>query len=215
MRNDVPHSSDAHFGARTALPPRTLDDVSLIAASVRGEESALRELYERYGRLVYVQAQRIVGDPHLAEEVVQDAFVRCWRQARTFDPARGTVVAWLIGVTRNAAVDVLRGRQHNARRREVVLDEAASRTFAVMPDIAGRMAVFDALGTLPATQREAVVLAFYGGLSQAEIAATCGIPLGTVKSRIREAMRRLRAHIIATDRDVVTTDIEIERRRRG
>jgi len=160
-----------------------------------GDEAALEGLYGRYGGLVYTLALRIVGDPELAREVLQDTFIRSWEGREAYDPARGRVPWWLMGIARNRAIDLLRSRSHQARLREQEPlgrgrhETADSETQEIL---LVRRAVTDALGELSAVQREAIELAYYGGLTQAEIARELGQPLGTVKSRTREAMDRLR-----------------------
>jgi RNA polymerase sigma-70 factor (ECF subfamily) len=133
----------------------------------------------------------IVGDHHLAEEVLQDTFWRSWVGVDTFDPQRGRLVGWLLGVARNRAIDLLRGRQHQARLHE--RDEVVT---LIQPDGHDEMALRDtlgrALGSLSTAQRQAIELAYYGDLTQAEIAHTLGTPLGTVKTRMRDGMEKLR-----------------------
>jgi RNA polymerase sigma-70 factor (ECF subfamily) len=160
-----------------------------------GDERALEALYARYGGLVYTLALRIVGDRELAREVLQDTFLRSWDGSETYDPKRGRVAWWLIGVARNRAIDLLRSRSHHARLREQGPIRGEGREPS-LPDaqelLLVRRAVGDALRSLSPVQREAVELAYYAGLTQAEIAQELGQPLGTVKSRTREAMDRLR-----------------------
>lgn len=169
-------------------------DPELIRRMRRGDESALEALYARYGGLVYTLALRIVGDPELAREVLQDTFLRSWRGSEAYDAERGRVPWWLMGIARNRAIDVLRSRSHQARLREGErLTSDIPAADAAGPDVIGlRRAVASALQTLSAGQREAIELAYYGGLTQTEIARDLGEPLGTVKSRTREAMERLR-----------------------
>jgi RNA polymerase sigma-70 factor (ECF subfamily) len=161
-----------------------------------GEERGLELLYARYGGLVFTLALRIVGDPELAREVLQDTFLRCWEGSESFDAGRGRAPWWLMGIARNRAIDLLRSRPHQARLRERE-PLAASSLEVPQPDatdaFAMRHAVVNALQGLPVTQRQAIELAYYGGLSQTEIARELGAPLGTIKSRTREAMDRLRA----------------------
>ncbi len=173
------------------------DDV-LLTAVRRGNEAALRSLYERYADLVYTVAVRIVGDKELAQEVLQDVFLRCWERADTFKSERGHVGGWLIGIARNRAVDLLRSSQHRARLREqafLALDGAEERPGQPDPldQLALRQAVKTALEALPPVQRYTIELAFYSGFTQAEIAAATATPLGTVKTRIRDGMQRLRS----------------------
>jgi RNA polymerase sigma-70 factor, ECF subfamily len=163
----------------------------------RGDESALEALYARYGGLVYTLALRIVGDPELAREVLQDTFLRSWDGRETFDPGRGRVPWWLMGIARNRAIDLLRSRSHQARLRErehlTGPVRAAEAHDSDTTDVVGlRRAVANALQGLSTAQREAIELAYYGGLTQVEIARELQEPLGTIKSRTREGLERLR-----------------------
>lgn len=178
-------------GARAAGPA----DTELLDRMRGGDESALEALYARYGGLVYTLALRIVCDPELAREVLQDTFLRSWDGREAYDSERGRVPWWLMGIARNRAIDLLRSRSHHARLREQEpLRERADelRAADTQDVLLVRRAVGEALRGLSAVQREAIELAYYTGLTQAEIARELGQPLGTVKSRTREAMDRLR-----------------------
>jgi len=170
-------------------------DSELLRRMQVGDESALEVLYGRYGGLIFTLALRIVGDPELAREVLQDTFLRCWDGRDAYDSARGRVPGWLMGIARNRAIDLLRSRPHQARLRErEPLVGLASEP--VQPDAADsimlRRAVVSALRGLPIAQRQAIELAYYGGHTQVEIARELGEPLGTIKSRTRQAMELLR-----------------------
>jgi len=171
----------------------TVLDQDLITGMRRGDERALEALYARYGGLIYTLALRIVGDVELAREVLQDTFMRAWDGRNTYDATRGRVAWWLMGIARNRAIDVLRSRSHQGRLREASGFAAVqAANVALYDDIGVRDAVSDALAGLSVAQREAIELAYYGGLMQAEIAMRVGEPLGTIKSRTREAMEKLR-----------------------
>ena len=173
----------------------SVDDPDLIRRMRQGDESALESLYARYGGLVFTLALRIVGYPELAREVLQDTFLRSWDGREAYDPARGRVPWWLMGIARNRAIDLLRSRPHQARLREQARLSRGGHESAVSDTeevLLARHTVAEAPGHLSAVQREAIELAYYGGLTQAEIARQLGEPLGTVKSRTREAMDRLR-----------------------
>jgi RNA polymerase sigma-70 factor, ECF subfamily len=177
--------------------PEDPGDLELLRAMGRGNEAALEALYERYGGLVYTLALRIVGDPELAREVIQDTFLRAWNGQEAYDPSRGRVPWWLMGIARHRAIDLLRSRSHQARLRErEPLTAGLTQRAAIDADTSGalhlRRAVTNALQGLSRVQREAIELAYYGGLTQAEIARELSEPLGTIKSRMREAMERLR-----------------------
>jgi RNA polymerase sigma-70 factor (ECF subfamily) len=181
-----------------------LSDHELLLRLQARDESALEALYDRYAGLVFTLALRIVGDRHLAEEVLQDTFWRCWVGAEQFDPARGRPTGWLLGVARNRAIDMLRSRQHQARLHErdsfsaesgadpMALDPNSLSTPDVHEAVLLRDTVGQALKGLSMPQRQAIELAYYGGLTQVEIATTLGVPLGTVKTRMRDGMERLR-----------------------
>ena len=159
------------------------------------------EMYDAYGALAFTLAYRVVGDRATAEDVVQDAFLNLWRHADKFDPARGSLQAWICRVVRNRAIDRTRGSAGRARRHQS-LDVLVSVASAddVAADVLQRdeaRAIAAAVAALPAGQREAVELAYYGGYSQSEIATRTGIPLGTIKGRTRAAMRSLASTLAA------------------
>jgi RNA polymerase sigma-70 factor (ECF subfamily) len=177
-----------------------MSDAELIARVRARDEGALAALYDRFGGLVLTVALRVVGERELAEEIMQDTFLRCWTGAETYRPDRGQVSSWLMRIARNRAIDVLRSRSHRARRNErTSLDAAGEASHPAGPDeaeaIATRQAVAAALAALPKAQRRVVELAYYGGMSQSEIATQLGEPLGTVKSRTRAAMEQLRTSL--------------------
>lgn len=169
-------------------------DEELLRRMRRGDEPALMALYDRYAGYVSAVAIRILGDRELAEEVVQDTFLRAWDSADTYQASRGRVAAWLTRISRNRAIDVLRSRSNQARRREATAlpDNLPSDTPEVTDLIALRDAMARALTDLPPDQRHVIELAYYGGLTQAEISQQLGAPLGTIKTRTRTAMDRLR-----------------------
>lgn len=160
---------------------------SLLVRLVQGDRSALAEFYDRYAGPVYGIVLRLLRDVHEAEDVVQEVFLQVWRQAERYDPARGKPEAWLFTIARTRALDRLRRR---AARREENADAAPPPT--LFPQGETVLAVRKALAALNADQRRAVELAYYGGLTQSEIAETLGEPLGTIKTRIRTALIRLR-----------------------
>jgi RNA polymerase sigma factor (sigma-70 family) len=174
-------------------PLAHLSDEALPALVARGDEAALAELYDRFGRVAYGLALRIVRDATLAEDAVQDAFLAAWRTAVSFDPGRGKTSTWLLTLVHRRAVDVVRREE---RRRADPLErdpisgsESTDETAAVREQ---RRAVQSALSQLPPDQRQALELAYYGGLSQSELAERLGVPVGTVKSRMFAALAKLR-----------------------
>lgn len=182
-------------GARERLEFAGPSDRVLVARVLRREEGALDQIYTRYGRLVYAIALRITGDIPAAEEVVQDVFQAVWQSIASFQPD-GNFVAWLIGIARHRAIDATRSRRFRSRSREEVLDDerigSAGFGDGQHDHLLLRAAVRQALLELPPAQRQAIELAFYGGLTHAEIAAQLGQPIGTIKSRLRIGMVRLR-----------------------
>ena len=170
-------------------------DDELIAAVARGNQPALLALYDRHGRMGYGLAYRILGDAGAAEEAVQDAYLRLWRRAATFDAQRGGARSWLLTIVHHCAIDLLR-RRAGAPPVVAGLDEMADRRS--VPDawreVSGRLEserVRTAVERLPTEQRRAIELAFFDGLTHREIAERDGLPLGTVKGRLRLGLKRL------------------------
>ena len=169
-------------------PPRMdAEGTRLIRRLAKGDATALGEFFDRYAGRALGLALRIVRNRTEAEDVVQEVFVQVWRQASRYDPARGNPEAWVCTMARTRALDRLRWR---AARREDSSESAPPRVEA--PATEDALAVRQALGDLSVEQRRALELAYYEGLTQSEIAHRLGEPLGTVKTRIRTAMIRLR-----------------------
>jgi RNA polymerase sigma-70 factor, ECF subfamily len=191
-----------HPDSHRAEPPVSVEstDEELVRRVRYGDTAALEMLYSRYARVVYSFSIRIVGDGQTAEEILQEAFVRTWRQAESFRTVRGNFASWLLSITHNLAIDELRKRQRRPQRIDGVdisetlyglVDEATnveeSAEAGVLRDL-----VLAALDTLPEAQRVAVELAYYQGMSQREIAAYLHEPLGTIKTRLRLGMQKLK-----------------------
>jgi RNA polymerase sigma-70 factor (ECF subfamily) len=173
------------------------DDVLIRLLRAHPPEGAAA-LYDHYGRAVFSLALRIVGDRQIAEEITQDTFVRCWRSAERYNPQRGGLLVWLLGIAHNAAVDELRSRRGQSRRRETGLDalpEGIKHATIDTEQHAVMSAVRDALRELPAAQREAIELIYFGGLTRQEVAEQLKSPLGTIHSRIRLGMTQLRVQL--------------------
>ena len=178
------------------VSPTALEDAELLRKVADGDEAAVEALYNRYGRACFALARRILDDAQLAEDVVQQVFLALW-QGSGYDASRGAVSTWLLSVTHHKAVDSVR-RESNRRKRlageQVLLETAAAgpgpddEAWATLRAERTR----DGLRGLPAEQREVLLLAYYGGYTQREIAEMTGLPLGTVKSRTLTAMRKLR-----------------------
>jgi RNA polymerase sigma-70 factor (ECF subfamily) len=170
-----------------------LSDEALVALAARSEQSALAELYDRYGRTAYGLAFRILRDQALAEDAVQEAFLTVWRTASRFVPERGKASTWILTLVHRRAVDVVRREQ---RRHADSLDRAPEPAVEGVEEDAWlrfqRERVQEALRNLPDAQREALELAYYGGFSQSELAERLGQPLGTIKSRMFTGLSRMR-----------------------
>jgi RNA polymerase sigma-70 factor (ECF subfamily) len=175
-------------------------DPELAAALAAGDETALAGVYDRYGALAYGVALRILGDPGRAEDAVQDAFLKVWRGAAGFDSSRGTLRSWLIAAVRNRCIDLLRGRSLHERQELALHPAVRSADRGPEDEATGsleRAAVRAAVDDLADEQRRTVLLAYFGGLSQPEIAELTGVPLSTVKGRMRLAMDKLATYLKA------------------
>ena len=176
-----------------------VDDASLLRDIQRGGRAAFAALYDRHAPAAFGLAVKITGDRGIAEDVVQDAFLALWKQAPRFDPARGQVRSWLLTIVHHRAVDAVRRR---AGRPERALPEGAEEYLAA----AGRLedeaeaamdaaAVREAVRMIPEDQRKTVEMAYFAGMTHVEIAAATGVPLGTVKSRLRIGLEKLREQL--------------------
>lgn len=171
-----------------------LSDEALVALVARADDSAFAELYDRYDRLAYGLARRIVRDGSLAEDAVQDAFLTLWRTASRFNSERATARVWIMTLVHRRAVDLVR---HHERRRADPLPPQQEEAGGAGADETvwlrlQRDRVRDALRQLPDQQREAIELAYFGGFTQSELAERLGQPLGTIKSRMFAGLARLR-----------------------
>jgi RNA polymerase sigma factor (sigma-70 family) len=169
-----------------------LSDETLLAAMGAGDADAAAVFVRRFQSRVYGLALTMLRDPDVAEDVAQDTFVRAWRHATTYDARRGRVPTWLLTIARNAALDRARSRPITPVDPDVVtaeLDRAAPNDGL---DVADRDYLRSAIAELPDDQRRALVLAMYAGRTAREIAELEGVPLGTVKTRVRAAMGKLR-----------------------
>ncbi len=178
-----------------------LTDDELMKRLVDGDKHAFEAIYDRYGDLVYSTALRVLRDPHMAEDMSQEIFVRLWRKPASYVAERGRFLTWLISVTRNRAVDEIRSRGRR-QRHETASPEEQERELpagdAIDPARNAQLAdeartVRAALAEIPPEQRQAIELAYFSGLTQQEIAERLGQPLGTVKTRIRLGMQKMRA----------------------
>lgn len=183
---------------RTDAGTLSWDDDALMAAIQARDDAALATFYDRYGRLAFGLAYRMLGERGMAEDVVQEAFLNAWRRAGSFELGRGSARSWLMSIVHNLAIDRRRGRQRRIWS-DVALDEVETilatdedDAFAVVAQSVEAERVQSVLQELPEEQRQAIVLAYFAGLTHQEIAEQTGTPLGTVKSRMRLGLRRMR-----------------------
>lgn len=182
--------------------PADLSDADLIGRAATGDARALEVLYERYSGVVFSFALRLVADRQLAEEVLQEVFFRAWQQGGAYSAQRGTFVTWLLSITHNLAIDEIRKRKRRPQKADSEEPEtilAAVADTSAGADVEGevwlgslRTTVAEALKELPPAQRQVIELAYYQGLTQREIAETLGEPLGTIKTRMRLGLQKLR-----------------------
>jgi RNA polymerase sigma-70 factor (ECF subfamily) len=177
----------------------SLDDATLIELIAGARAEALSELYDRYSRLVFSLAINSVGDYHTAEEITQDVFVRVWERAASYRAERAKVSTWLTSIARHRAIDQLRRRGARPEQRTVPWAEVAPEALTADDDpqeatqlAMERQWVRSALAQLPEEQRQVLALAYFKGYTQQQIADTLEEPLGTVKTRVRLAMQKLR-----------------------
>jgi RNA polymerase sigma-70 factor (ECF subfamily) len=181
----------------------TFDDATLLGLIARSHADALSELYDRYSRLVFSLAVGLVGDHATAEEITLDVFARVWDRAATYRPEQAKVSTWLTSIARYRSIDELRRRGARSESHSVPLAEVSSEAIPWVdsPEQAAELAlqqqrVRAALADLPLDQREALGLAYFKGYTHREIAEALGQPLGTVKTRIRLAMQKLRQALL-------------------
>ena len=178
-------------GRDDSQPPLRPDDVTLLKMVQRGDDSAMGSLYDRYGKVVYSVALRVIRDPASAEDVLQEIFLQIWRNPDSFIAARGTLGGWLAVVSRNRSIDALRRKKPSEQ-----VDDMQISSGYDLGEEAVRNGMMDKARTiiekLPLEQRKTLEMAFFDGLTHSEIAEMTGDPLGTVKTRIRSALLTLR-----------------------
>jgi RNA polymerase sigma-70 factor, ECF subfamily len=183
-----------------------LDDASLAREMAQRNPAAMAELYGCYGGVALGLATRMLQDPHAAQDAVQESFLQAWRRADSFDPQRGTLRSWLLSIVHHRCIDVL--RQHGSRPRTVPLDAdvpqvpAPTDTWAEVERRVTRATLLDALSRLSAEQREAITLGYFGGFTHIQIAERLGLPLGTVKGRIRLGLNHLRTLLVESEEPI-------------
>jgi RNA polymerase sigma-70 factor, ECF subfamily len=187
----------------SAAPPlNRSDDSDLVRRMAQGDEGAVSPLYDRYGTMLLAIAFRIVRERADAEEVVVEAFAQAWRESSRFEPGRGSVAAWLSVMARSRALDLVRARNRRSRITEdaarsepesaLAMGAGSAEPGGPVEDAERRRQVTQALAALAPAQRQAIELAYYEGLSQSEIAERLNEPLGTVKTRMRLGLQKLR-----------------------
>jgi RNA polymerase sigma factor (sigma-70 family) len=187
-------------GSRRVASAADDADRAVLARVAAGQLDALQDLYDTYRTMAYSIALRITNDAGTAEDVVQEAFLGAWRNAARYAEGRGSVKTWLLAIVHHRAIDAIRRRKATVELpdRDAVPPDALTLT-DIWPEVAGnldREAINGALGALSAVQREAIELAYFGGLTQLEIAERTSTPLGTVKSRIRLGLLAMRAVLV-------------------
>ena len=173
----------------------SFDEAGLVRRLIEQDQTALSELYQQFGGLVYSIALRVVQNSSLAEEVTQDTFLKVWHQPTTWDPNRGKFVSWLLTITRYTAIDRLRMEQRRPLQNAVELDDLRIGKHGLMDDPAwqdGRL-LRSLLERLPEEQIQVIELAYFQGMSHSEMAEYLHLPLGTVKTRVRLGLQKLKA----------------------
>ena len=179
----------AHAGAST--PSATTSDATLIARTFARDQVAFSALYDRYSGIVYSVALRVVREPATAEDLLHEVFLQLWRKPEQFESARGSLGAWLAVITRNRAIDFIRRQKPQQDPEEVYLASPVDLQSEVERNTAMEK-VQAVLKEMPESQRNAIQMAFFEGLTHSDIAAKTGEPLGTIKSRIRAALLAVR-----------------------
>ena len=172
-------------------------DGALMDRIVAGDTAAFELLYDRHSKAAYGLAYRILNEPGSAEDVVQDAFLTVWRQASTYGQARGSVRSWLLAIVHHRAIDHIR-RRHEDRQQPLedmtILPDDVDTWDQARQNVEGAQ-VRDALATLPPDQQRSITLAYFGGYTHDEIARLLGVPLGTVKGRLRIGLQKMRGYL--------------------
>lgn len=186
---------NSHSYRKSTMPENLFDEANLVQRLIQQDQTALSELYTQFGGLVYSIAMRVVQNPVLAEEVTQDAFLKVWHQPSSWDPSRGKFVSWLLTITRYTAIDLLRKEQRRPVQDAVELEDLRIGSGSLMDDPIwqdGRL-LRSLMENLPMEQVQVIELAFFEGMSHSEMAEHLSLPLGTVKTRVRLGLQKLKA----------------------
>lgn len=194
-----PPTRESTYGVRTT-DGVTTDDAAVVSRMANGDETALAALYDQWMQLVYSLAMHLLRDADEAEDVVEETFWQAWQRASTYDASRGTVRSWLLTIARSRSLDRLRSRQRQRDESVLGADQLSAIAADSDPSLDAegkerRTLVLQALRELPDDQRRALELAYFRGLSQAEIAEYLDEPLGTIKTRMRLGMQKLRTKL--------------------
>jgi RNA polymerase sigma factor (sigma-70 family) len=181
------------------IPIDDTDHVRLVSAFQAGDERALAEAYARWSSLIYTIAVRSLGDPGEAEDVTQMVFIKAWHGRAGYDPTRARLPAWLVGIARHTVADSHEARSRRHRLEHALVGELLFRPADEAVDVADRVMITDELQRLEPVPQRVMQLAFYDDLTHVQIAASLGLPLGTVKSHIRRSLSRLRTRLEAND----------------
>ena len=192
----------AFFNIIAGRSQRDDEDVKILQRIVHGEEPALSELYDRYSQLLYAFGIRILRSEEDTEDLLQEVFLQVWNKADSYQKTKGSVYTWLVTMTRNRAIDLVRSKGHKQQRQNLdvsglllIADPRASNPHAVAVLEENQQSVNSALKHLTVDQQQVIALAYYEGYSQSEIAAVLNIPLGTVKSRMRKGLIEMRSKL--------------------
>jgi RNA polymerase sigma-70 factor (ECF subfamily) len=177
------------------MPDSFFDEANLVRRLIARDQTALSELYQQYGGLVYSIAVRVVQNATMAEEVTQDTFLKVWHQPSSWDPERGKFVSWLLTITRYTAIDRLRKEQRRPLQNAVELDDMRMGAPGAADDplMQDGQVLRSLLERLPGEQVQVIELAFFQGMSHSEMAEYLNLPLGTVKTRVRLGLQKLKA----------------------
>ena len=190
---------------------QTLSDEQLVDLVNQSDKRALSTLYDRYSRVVFSLGIKMLGSKEAAEEITQDAFLKLWLGAGSFQSGKGKFSSWLLSITHNRAIDELRKRRRTANNSScddpILQDTLADHSNEMADDLISKVqgeTVMEALEKLPALQRDAIKLAYFKGLTQTEISEQLGAPLGTIKTRMRLGLRKLRSILVEMNEEVET-----------
>ncbi len=190
---------------------QTLSDEQLVDLVNQSDKRALSTLYDRYSRVVFSLGIKMLGSKEAAEEITQDAFLKLWLGAGSFQSGKGKFSSWLLSITHNRAIDELRKRRRTANNSSCddpfLQDTLADHSNEMADDLISKVrgeTVIEALEKLPALQRDAIKLAYFKGLTQTEISEQLGAPLGTIKTRMRLGLRKLRSILVEMNEEVET-----------